>query len=140
MSAESKASPDVNGAGFDPRSTLDPAKALAPVTLKVNEQRVTAGFWPKFRKVAAQVPFARDALSVWYCARDPDTPAAAKGLMMAALAYFVMPLDALPDFLGVIGFTDDAAVFAALLAVIGKNLKDSHRRAADDLLTRMRDS
>lgn len=137
MSAEFKSSPHVNGGGFDAEAEIDPKRALVPATIRVNERRVARGFWPKIRKVAAQVPFARDALSVWYCARDPQTPAAAKGMMMAALAYFVLPTDAIPDFLGVIGFTDDAAVFAALLAIVGKNLKDSHREAADDLLKKM---
>ena len=138
MSSKSKASPNVNADGFDPRSEVDPKRALVPAVQKVNEQRVAEGFWPKFRKVAAKIPFADDALSVWYCARDPATPKAAKGLMMAALAYFVLPTDALPDILGVIGFTDDAAVFAAMMAVVGKNLKPRHRAAAKGFLERMK--
>ncbi|WP_421933550.1 YkvA family protein [Phenylobacterium sp.] len=137
MSGKSKASRHVNGDGFDPKSALNPDHALVPAVQRVNEQRVAQGFWPKFRKVAAKIPFAGDALSVWYCARDPETPRAAKGLMMAALAYFVLPTDAIPDILGVIGFTDDAAVFAALMAVVGKNLKPKHREAAKGFLDRM---
>lgn len=123
MSAESKPSPDVN-------PVIDPANALVPEVVKVNERRVAKGFWPKIRRVAARIPFAPDALSVWWCARDPETPTAAKGLMLAALAYFVLPTDAIPDILAGIGFTDDAAVFAALLAVVGKNIKPKHRVAA----------
>jgi uncharacterized membrane protein YkvA (DUF1232 family) len=139
MSANSKASPHVNGAGFDPAGALDPAKALVPATVRVNEQRVARGFWPKLRKVAAEIPFARDLLSVWFCARDPQTPATAKGMVMAALAYFVLPVDAIPDILPVIGYTDDAAVLAAVIAIIGRNLRDSHRDAAAEVLARMRD-
>ena len=138
MSANSKASPHVNGDGFDAGEALDPAKALVPATIRVNEQRVARGFWPKFRKVAAQLPFAGDLLAVWFCARDPQTPATAKGMVMAALAYFVLPVDAIPDVLPVIGYTDDAAVLAAVIAIIGKNLKASHREAAADVLARMR--
>jgi uncharacterized membrane protein YkvA (DUF1232 family) len=58
--------------------------------------------------------------------------------MVAALAYFVLPTDTLPDFLGVVGFTDDAAVFTALLALIGKHLKPEHREAAVADLARLR--
>jgi uncharacterized membrane protein YkvA (DUF1232 family) len=123
MSAESKPSPDVN-------QVIDPGRALVPEVVQVNERRVTRGFWPKMRRVAARIPFASDALSIWWCARDPATPAAAKGMMFAALAYFVLPTDAIPDILAGIGFTDDAAVFAALLAVVGKNIKPHHRDAA----------
>ncbi|MBV5331902.1 DUF1232 domain-containing protein, partial [bacterium] len=84
-----------------------------------------------------RIPFASDALSIWWCARDPATPAAAKGIMFAALAYFVLPTDAIPDILAGIGFTDDAAVFAALLAVVGKNIKPHHRDAARAWLARV---
>ncbi len=130
MSADSKPSPDVN-------PTIDPGQALVPEVIKVNERRVARGFWPKIRRVAGRIPFASDALSIWWCARDPETPTAAKGMMFAALAYFVLPTDAIPDILAGIGFTDDAAVFAALLAVVGKNIKARHREAARAWLTKM---
>jgi uncharacterized membrane protein YkvA (DUF1232 family) len=116
---------------------LDPAKALAPVTVRVNEARVRRGFLPKIRKVAAKIPFAADALSVFWCVRDKQTPTAAKGLMFAALAYFVLPTDVIPDFLPAIGFTDDAAVIAALLAVVGKSVKPRHKEAAEAFLEKM---
>ena len=130
MSANSKPSPDVN-------SIIDPSKALVPEVVKVNEQRVARGFWPKIRKVATKVPFAADALSVWWCARDPETPKAAKGMMLAALAYFVLPTDAIPDILAGVGFTDDAAVFAALIAVVGKHLKPAHKASASAFLRKI---
>jgi len=108
--------------------------------MRLNEQRVARGFWPKMRKVAASVPFASEALAVWYCARDDETPMAAKGMMLAALAYFVMPIDAIPDFIAGIGYTDDAAVFMAMLALVGKNLKPRHREAAREAVARLREN
>ena len=138
MNAKSKASRHVNERGFDPKTALNPAKALVPTTVKLNEQRVNQGFLTKITRVAASIPFARDAVSVWYCARDAKTPTAAKGIMLAALAYFILPTDVVPDFLGVIGFTDDAAVFAALIALVGRHLRAEHRDAADALLAKLR--
>ncbi|WP_309645485.1 YkvA family protein [Phenylobacterium sp.] len=138
MSADSKASPHVNGAAFDPKQALDPARALVPSVVQVNEQRVAKGFGPKIRRTAAKIPFAGDALSVWFCAKDPATPRTAKAMMMAGLAYFVMPADAIPDVLAIVGFTDDAAVFALLMGLVGKNLKPRHRDAAQDLLDQMK--
>lgn len=120
----------MTGQDFDPTSPIDPSRALVPAVVKVNEQRVARGFWPKIRKAATKIPFAADALSVWYCARDPETPTRAKAMMLAGLAYFVMPVDALPDVLAVVGYTDDAAVFAAMLALVGSNLKSRHKDAA----------
>jgi uncharacterized membrane protein YkvA (DUF1232 family) len=138
MNADSKASRDVNPGGIDPDSPIHPDRALVPEIIRVNESRVRRGFWPKIRRVASRIPFATDALAVWRCAQDPATPRTAKALMVAALAYFVLPTDTLPDFLGVVGFTDDAAVFTALLALIGKHLKPEHRQAAEADLARMR--
>jgi len=130
MSADAKPSPDV-------KRILDPSTALVPATVRVNEERVARGFLPKIRKVAAKIPFAADALSVWWCARDPATPMAAKGMMMAALAYFVLPTDVIPDILPALGMTDDAAVIAAVIAIVGRNLKASHREAAKAFLARL---
>jgi len=124
---------------FDPAAELDPSRALVPATVRVNEIRVRDGFWPKFRRVAAKIPFARDLLSVWFSARDEETPIQAKGLMVAALAYFVLPTDVLPDFITGLGFTDDAAVLLALFNVVGRSIKPKHRQAADETLARMRD-
>lgn len=85
------------------------------------------------------MPFAADALAVWYCAKDDATPSSAKGMMLAALAYFVLPTDAIPDFIPIIGYTDDAAVFAALIGVVGRRLKPQHREAARQAILRLRD-
>ncbi|WP_421936914.1 YkvA family protein [Phenylobacterium sp.] len=135
MSAREKASPDVT---FDPEREIAPDRALVPAVMKLNEQRVDDGFWPKIRRVAAKVPFAKEALSVWYCAKDDDTPLAAKGMMLAALAYFVLPVDAIPDVIVGLGYTDDAAVFTALMAIVGRNLKPKHRQAAKADIERLR--
>lgn len=121
-----------------PEEVLDPSRALVPSVQRVNEVRVRNGFWPKMRRVAAKIPFADQLLSVWYAARDPDTPVAAKGIMLGALAYFVLPVDAIPDIFAGIGFTDDAAVIAALLATLGANIKRRHRDLADEALERLK--
>lgn len=135
MSGREKVSPDVT---FDPEAELSPGRALVPAVMKLNERRVEQGFWPKMRRVAAKIPFAKDALAVWYCAKDDETPLAAKGMMLAALAYFVMPVDAIPDFIAGLGYTDDAAVFTALMAILGRNLKPKHKAAAKRDIERLR--
>jgi uncharacterized membrane protein YkvA (DUF1232 family) len=135
MSASEKASPDVT---FNPEREIEPGRALVPAVMKLNERRVDEGFWPKMVRVAAKIPFAKEALSVWYCAKDDDTPLAAKGMMLAALAYFVLPVDAIPDVIAGLGYTDDAAVFTALMAIVGRNLKPKHKLAAKQDIDRLR--
>ena len=125
--------------GVSPDDAINPEKALVPAVQKVNEMRVRKGFWPKMRRTAARIPFAGQAMAAWYAAQDPKTPLAAKGLILGALAYFVMPVDAIPDIFAGIGFTDDAAVIAAVLATLGAQVKRQHREQAEAALKRVRD-
>ncbi|MBJ7317971.1 MAG: DUF1232 domain-containing protein [Brevundimonas sp.] len=122
-----------------PVDALDPRKALVPSVVKVNEVRVAKGFWPKLQRTAARIPFADQALAAWYAARDPATPLPAKGMIFAGLAYFIMPIDAIPDLFAGIGYTDDAAVIAALIATLGANIKRRHRDQAEDAVQRLKD-
>jgi len=128
-----------NAKPITPEEALDPSRALVPAIQQVNEVRVQKGFWPKIRRTAARIPFARQVISVWYSARDPETPMAAKGIMLGGLAYFVLPIDAIPDVFAGIGFTDDAAVIAALIATLGTHIKRRHKDQADAALERLRD-
>ncbi|MBU4196817.1 MAG: DUF1232 domain-containing protein [Alphaproteobacteria bacterium] len=121
-----------------PVDALDPRKALVPSVVKVNEVRVAKGFWPKIQRTAARIPFADQALAAWYAARDPATPLPAKGMIFAGLAYFIMPIDAIPDLFAGIGYTDDAAVIAALIATLGANIKRRHRDQAEDAVERLK--
>ncbi|MBA4808938.1 YkvA family protein [Brevundimonas sp.] len=123
---------------ISPEDALDPSKALVPSVVKVNEVRVSRGFWPKIRRTAARIPFADQALAAWYAARDPATPLPAKGMIFAGLAYFVLPIDAIPDIFAGIGYTDDAAVIAALIATLGANIKRRHREQAEDAVERLK--
>lgn len=123
---------------YSAQEALDPKTALIPAVQRVNERRVSRGFWPKITRTAARLPFADQLLSVWYAARDPETPAGAKGIMLGALAYFVLPFDAIPDVFAGIGFTDDAAVIAALIATLGANIRKRHRDQASEALERLK--
>ncbi|RWX75125.1 DUF1232 domain-containing protein [Neorhizobium lilium] len=98
------------------------------------EQKVRARFWPTLKKAVRHVPFSRDVVAAYYCALDPRTPKRARGLLLAALAYFVMPFDVVPDVFAFVGFTDDIAVLAAALRIIQGHITDQHYDAADKAL------
>lgn len=102
-----------------------------PDTQEKREQQVRAKFWPKMKRVMSKVPFARDAAAAYYCAMDSNTPFRAKGVLFAALGYFILPMDVVPDIFAVIGFTDDIAVLTAALAMIRAHIKMEHYEAAD---------
>lgn len=49
---------------------------------------------------------------------DPRTPFQVKAIAIAALVYFISPIDAIPDVIPGAGFIDDAAAIAAAVAAI----------------------
>ena len=105
-----------------------------PAVIARNERIVERGFWKKFLKLARRIPFAEDLAAAYFCAVDPATPTKVKAILLAALAYFVMPFDAIPDFIAGFGFTDDAAVLAAAIGLVAKHIGEQHRVKARALL------
>jgi len=57
---------------------------------------------------------------------------------VGALAYFVLPFDAIPDMLPLVGFTDDAAVLLTALRMVAGHMRAEHREAARAALARMK--
>lgn len=91
-----------------------------------NETKVRSGFWKTVAKAAGKVPFMEDIVASYYCALDPNTPTRVRAILLAALAYFVLPLDSIPDFIIGFGFTDDMAVLGAVIASIRGNIEEKH--------------
>ncbi|HLA64778.1 MAG TPA: YkvA family protein [Rhodothermales bacterium] len=59
----------------------------------------------------------------WALGEYRAIPWRSAALIVGALLYFVSPLDALPDFIPIAGFLDDAAVVGYVVRAIGKDLK-----------------
>jgi uncharacterized membrane protein YkvA (DUF1232 family) len=111
---------------MDPETDFDERKIYLPVVMARNERIVRQGFWKKLRAVAARVPFAEDLGAAYYCVRDPSTPPAVKALLLAALAYFVLPFDFIPAFFIALGLAGDAAVMVGVLRMFSQHLKPEH--------------
>ena len=102
------------------------------------ERLLQGSFWRKLRTLAAALPFAEDLLAAHYCAFDRHTPLHVKVVLIGAIAYFVLPFDLIPDYIPVIGYTDDAAVLAAALRLVTAHVTPDHREAARQMLARLR--
>jgi|SRR5262245_6224597 len=103
-------------------------------------EAVRRRFWAKAKRLAAQLPFAEDLVTAYYCAFDRATPLQVKAALVGALAYFVLPSDLVPDILPALGFADDAAVLAAALRMVADHVRPEHRDAAREALARGMDS
>jgi len=104
---------------------------------KSEEGSLRHNFWRKLRAAFAQMPFAEDLLAAYYCAFDRNTPLAVKATLLGAIAYFVLPIDAIPDYIPIIGYTDDAAVLAVAIKLVSEHILPLHRQAAREALTRL---
>lgn len=113
---------------------LGPESAETSGRMEANERKVRARFWQTLRRAAKRIPFMEDLVAAYFCALDPATPTRARAILLAALAYFVLPLDWIPDFIFGFGFTDDVAVLAAAIGTIRANLRDTHYEAAREAL------
>lgn len=69
-------------------------------------------------------------LKLYYSAQDSDTPAWAKAAIYTAIAYFILPLDAVPDFL-LGGYSDDLATLSAALITVASHVKPEHQQQAE---------
>ncbi len=107
--------------------------------IAANEKRVHSGFWKKLAVAADKIPFIEEVVAGYYCALDPATPQRVRAMLLAALAYFILPLDSIPDFLLGFGFTDDIAVLTAVLGAIRGNIRHEHRRVAREKLAEFRE-
>lgn len=103
---------------------FDYSRAL--LVLPQQEETVRNRFWSKVRKTLGRVPFLDQAVAAYYAAFDPATPRHAKVVLLAALAYFIVPVDLIPDVLAGVGFTDDAAVLLMVVQSLAPHIKDHH--------------
>lgn len=92
---------------------------------------VEEGFWAKVKRYAAKVPFAREVVALYYCSIDPNTPISAKATAVGALAYWILPIDLIPDFLPAAGFVDDATAVLLAYKSISAHITDEHREKAE---------
>ena len=93
-------------------------------------KRVRSRFFGTLRKAMRYIPFSEDVVAAYFCALDPATPHRVRGTLLAALAYFVLPTDMIPDFLVGVGFGDDATVLLAAITMVRTHIGPIHREAA----------
>lgn len=109
-------------------------KSRKPAGSSASEAGIRKAFWRTARRAARQVPFMEELVAGYYCALDGNTPLRAKAILLAALGYFVLPADSIPDILAGIGFTDDVAVLTAAISAVRAHMTPAHRLAARQAL------
>jgi uncharacterized membrane protein YkvA (DUF1232 family) len=74
-------------------------------------------------------------LLLYYVLMDENTPWEHKGIIVGALGYFILPVDLIPDFIPVAGYTDDVAALTACIKTVMDNITPSIKKKALQKLT-----
>lgn len=100
------------------------------------EQLNHEDFWQKLSRFGyrAGSEIVEKALWLFYAARRPETPVWARSVIVGALAYFVLPTDAIPDFVPGIGYTDDLSVLATAVGAVALFINDDVKRKTEEVL------
>ena len=72
------------------------------------------------------------ALQLYYVTENPNCPMRIKAAIFAALGYFISPLDIIPDFTPILGYSDDAAAIALALSMAVMFIDDEVIRKAQN--------
>jgi uncharacterized membrane protein YkvA (DUF1232 family) len=92
------------------------------MSLEEKKHYVNANLWYVLEKVGKKISFAKDIRALWRYMNDDRVPWTKKSLVIGALIYFISPIDAIPDFIPIIGYLDDLGVIVALMKYLGKEL------------------
>ena len=95
-----------------------------------------SSFWDKLKHFAlsAGKEVIEKALWLYYAAQRPETPKWAKTAIYGALAYFISPIDAIPDITPLVGFTDVLGALAAGIAMVSVYINDDVKAKASQKL------
>jgi uncharacterized membrane protein YkvA (DUF1232 family)/AraC-like DNA-binding protein len=94
------------------------------------QRMVRRDFWAKLKRFAGQVPCLEDLVAAYYSAMDRASPMRVRGVLLAALGYFIVPFDLIPDMTPALGLTDDSVLLVAVIGRVSSHITLVHRAAA----------
>lgn len=83
---------------------------------------VNENLWEKLEHSGKRISFAKDILALYNYMKDPLVRWYRKAIVVAALIYFIVPIDTIPDITPFFGYLDDIGVITALLKYLGSEL------------------
>jgi len=83
---------------------------------------VEKNLWYKLEKAGKKISFAKDIMALFSYMQDSFVSWHRKAIVIAALIYFISPIDTIPDVAPLFGYLDDLGVITALLKFLGSEL------------------
>ncbi|MBI5808076.1 MAG: DUF1232 domain-containing protein [Ignavibacteriales bacterium] len=94
-----------------------------------SEEKVASGtqyvdekLWEKVEKLGSKIRFAKDIKALYRYMKDKYVPWYRKSIVIAALIYFISPIDTIPDLAPLIGYLDDLGVIMAVTKFLGNEI------------------
>lgn len=99
---------------------------------KYAEKYSESSFFDKIKNTvkSAGLTLIYKALQLYCVTENPNCPKKIKAAIFAALGYFIMPLDVIPDFTPIVGYSDDAGAIALALGLAQFYIDDEVNRKA----------
>jgi len=103
---------------------------------KANKIYSKEKFWQKLGRQAkkAGINVVYLALVLFFMAKSPNFPTKDKAMIIAGLAYFILPIDVVPDFIPVAGYSDDLAVLIFIIGKVAYSVDDYSKNKAKEAL------
>lgn len=105
---------------------------------KYRKHYTDTSFWDKLKRYskAAGMKVVYPALLLQYMMKSEDVPLKVKLILSAALGYFILPVDFIPDFAPLIGFADDLGVLLLVLRQMAVHITPEIRKNAREHLSK----
>ena len=93
--------------------------------------------WNKITQFAkkAGIKVVYTSLLLWFAYQREETPKWAKRIILGVIAYFLSPIDMIPDLIPFLGFTDDLGILGMGLVAIAGYINDDVRLKAREKLS-----
>ncbi len=92
-----------------------------------NVEYIEDKFSDKVEKTKKRISFAEDVVALYKYMKDDSVNWYRKLIVVAALVYFISPIDTIPDFAPLVGYLDDLGVIMAAIKYIGTEIKPYYR-------------
>ena len=83
---------------------------------------------------AAGIKVIYVGLLLFYTLQNPSLPKKLKALVMGSLGYFILPIDLIPDFIPMAGYTDDLGVLIAAIGVVAMYIDEEAKEKSKSKL------
>jgi len=105
----------------------------------VGEEISSVSFWRKLQGMVAIAGHKTlfSSLVLFNCLKDRDTPAWARGVIVGALGYLILPTDLIPDMLPGAGYGDDWSTIVVALGTVAAYIKETHKLRAKEQLDKL---